>query len=203
MPSFADLRRGVQNCVYEGVTASFPYMSEDLGGHRADPSPDTYIRWLEYGALSPIYRPHCTHNLKRMPWVFGPEVEQTARQYLNMRYRLLPVFYAACRENYETGEPLLRRLDLDFPQYPEAEADDQYLIGKNILVAPVLTAGNPAERELWIPPGIWMDAWTGQAIAGPAVVTNSCPLRQTPLYIKAGAVMALAPEMQYTGEKPW
>ena len=202
-PGFDYLQHGVENCVYEGVAAAFPYMSEDLGGHVADPKPETYIRWLEYGAFSPVYRPHCTHNLKRMPWVFGPEAEQTARQYLNLRYRLLPTFYAACRENFENGEPLLRRLDLDFPEFNEAQADDQYLIGKTILVAPILTAGNPAERKLWIPPGTWMDAWTGKTVSGPAMTTNSCLLQQLPLYIKAGAIIALAPEMQFTGEKPW
>ena len=202
-PSFADLQRGVENCVYEGVAAAFPYMSEDLGGHTADPKPETFIRWLEYGALSPVYRPHCTHNHQRMPWAFGQEAEQAARQYLNLRYRLLPAFYAACRENFESGEPLLRRLDLDFPEFNEAKADDQYLIGKTILVAPILTNGAPAERSLWIPPGAWMDAWTGKTVTGPAIVTNVYPLQQIPLYIKAGAVIALAPEMQFTGEKPW
>ena len=77
-----------------------------------------------------------------------------------MRYRLLPVFYAAAHENYETGEPLLRRLDLDYPQFAEAGRDDEYLLGKYILVAPVLqgsmqvvpadwlkTAGRPAGFE--------------------------------------------------------
>ena len=59
----------------------FPYESDDLGGHVANPTPEQYIRWIEYGALSPVYRPHCTHNLERMPWVFGPEAENVARQF--------------------------------------------------------------------------------------------------------------------------
>jgi hypothetical protein len=206
-PHYNYLRRGVENAVNAGVQSLFPYMSEDLGGHVANPPPEQYIRWLEYGALSPIYRPHCTHNLQRMPWSFGPEAEQVARRFLNLRYRLLPLFYAAARENYETGEPLLRRLDLDYPQFPEARKEDQYLLGHNILVAPVVD-GNSATnsdtpRPLWLPPGTWIDAWTGRNFVGPTHMVYMTPLNQTPLFIKSGAVVALAPEMQFTGEKPW
>jgi hypothetical protein len=345
-PGFDFLRRAVENAVYSGVQSLFPYESDDLGGHVANPTPEEYIRWIEYGALSPVYRPHCTHNLMRMPWTFGTQAENTARRFVDMRYRLLPVFYAATRENYETGEPLLRRLDLDYPDYAEAGRDDEYLLGKNILVAPVLqgslqivpddwlktpdgqpglqaeffsnpqlsgaptvtrtdalldfnwgkispapglpttnysarwtgtievpasagdvvlatvaddgarvwidgrlvidawgphdattseasavlTAGQPhqlrieylqleynavmklqwrpvkagsATRIAWLPPGNWMDAWTGRMNSGPVTVTNDVPLGQIPIYIKSGAVLPLAPEMQYTGQRPW
>ncbi|MFM2294232.1 MAG: hypothetical protein RLZZ350_645 [Verrucomicrobiota bacterium] len=345
-PGFDFLRRGVENAVHAGVHAAFPYTSEDLGGHIADPTPEGYIRWLEYGALSPVFRPHCTHNLQRMPWTFGADAERVARNYVNMRYRLLPVFYAACRENFETGEPLLRRLDLDFPEHAEAQRDDEYLLGKNILVAPVLResvtavptnwlqtpdgqpglraefftnetlvgkptivrtdrhidfdwdygstdAKIPADhfaarwtgtiyvpgkngeqllsatsddgvrvwlddqlvidnwkgndsattaarvtlkpgiakkirveyleifgraavklrvqpaheiavpRELWLPPGEWLDAWTGERVTGLRVLTKFCPLGQIPIFVRAGALLVLAPEMQFTGEKPW
>jgi alpha-glucosidase (family GH31 glycosyl hydrolase) len=345
-PGWEFLRRGVENAVYSGVQSLFPYESDDLGGHVANPTPEEYIRWIEYGALSPVYRPHCTHNLKRMPWAFSPEAENVARRFVDMRYRLLPVFYAAARENYETGEPVLRRLDLDYPDFAEAGRDDEYLLGKNILVAPVLqgelqivpgdwlktpdgqpglqaeffsnpdlsgppaltrtdalvdfnwgknspapelpatnytarwtgtievpasvgdvvlatvaddgarvwidgqlvidawgphdattsaasavlTAGQShqlrieylqleynalmklqwrsvkagsALRIAWVPPGNWMDAWTGEWISGPATVTNDVPRDQIPIYIKSGAVLPLAPEMQYTGQLPW
>lgn len=345
-PGFDFLRRAVENAVYSGVQSLFPYESDDLGGHVANPTPEEYIRWIEYGALSPVYRPHCTHNLKRMPWTFGTQAENTARRFVDMRYRLLPVFYAAAHENYETGEPLLRRLDLDYPDYAAAGRDDEYLLGKNILVAPVLqgslqivpgdwlktpdgqpglqaeffsnpelsgapaltrtdalvdfnwgkispatglptnnytarwtgtiavpasvgdvvlatvaddgarvwidgrlvidawgphdattseasavlAAGQPhqlrieylqleynavmklqwrsvkagsATRIAWLPPGNWMDAWTGRMNSGPVTVTNDVPLGQIPIYIKSGAVLPLAPEMQYTGQRPW
>jgi Glycosyl hydrolases family 31/PA14 domain/Domain of unknown function (DUF5110) len=345
-PGFEYLRRGVENAVQAGVNAAFPYMSEDLGGHTSNPTTEAYIRWIEYGALSPVYRPHCTHNLERMPWAFGPEAERIARNFVDLRYRLLPVFYAASHDNYETGEPLLRRLDLEFPGLAEAKRDDEYLLGRDLLVAPVLsesvralppewlqtpdgrpglraeyfanetlggepvltrtdsqidfdwgfgspdarvpvdhftarwtgslrvpaTAGEvvlsatsddgvrvwlddqlvidnwqandfvtrdasvtlkPGEtrklrveyleltaraavklrvrpvtdlsvaRESWLPPGTWIDAWSGERFAGPRLVTNNCPLDRIPLYVRAGAVLALAPEMQFTGEKPW
>ncbi len=212
-PGPAYLRRGVENAVHAGVQSLFPYMSEDLGGHVADPAPEGYIRWIEYGALSPVYRPHCTHNHERMPWVFGPKAETIARNLLDMRYRLLPVFYEAAHENYQGGEPILRRLDLYFPEYPEARRDDEYLLGPSILVAPVLDAANgsnwqsdnapDATRILWIPPGDWIDAWTGDTLSGPRMLTNSVPLDQIPIYVQAGAVIPLAPQMQYTSQRPW
>ena len=74
-PGWEFLRRGVENAVYAGVQSAFPYLSEDLGGHTSNPTTEQYIRWIEYGAFSPVYRPHCTHNLERMPWAFGPEAE--------------------------------------------------------------------------------------------------------------------------------
>jgi len=345
-PGWDFLRRAVENAVYSGAQSLFPYESDDLGGHTSDPTPEQYVRWIEYGALSPVYRPHCTRNLERMPWTFGPVAETIARNYLNMRYRLLPVFYAAAHENYETGEPILRRLDLEFPQFAEARRDDEYLLGGNILVAPVLqssletvphqwlktaegqpgltgeyfanenlakqpafkrtdagidfnwdtesptpnfprtfssvrwtgtievppavgdvflatleddgarvwiddrqvvdawgphdsatteataplTAGvrhrirveyqqldgnsriqllwvsattSTAARDLWIPPGDWMDAWSGKVVSGPELITNAMPLDEIPMYVRSGAILPLAPEMQFTGEKPW
>ena len=121
-PSFEFLRRAVENAVHAGVASAFAYESDDLGGHTSDPSPEGYIRWIEYGALSPIYRPHCTRNLKRMPWAFGDDAEKIVRDYVQMRYRLLPLLYASAHENYETGEPILRRLDLDYPDQKDAIA---------------------------------------------------------------------------------
>ena len=60
-----------------------------------------------------------------------------------------------------------------------------------------------ATRAAWIPPGNWIDAWNGEIVSGPVTVTNDVPLDETPIWIKSGAVLPLAPEMQYTGEKPW
>ena len=148
-PSMRYLNYAVANAVHSGVASLFPYESDDLGGHVSDPTPSGYIRWIEYGTLSPIYRPHCTLNLSRMPWTFGPEAEWTARRFINLRYRLLPVLYAAARENYDTGEPLIRRLDLDYPQYQEAGQENQYLIGHSLLVAPVTQDGLAPVPSSW------------------------------------------------------
>ncbi|HEV2452641.1 MAG TPA: TIM-barrel domain-containing protein, partial [Verrucomicrobiae bacterium] len=176
-PGYDYLRQGVENAVNSGVCSMFPYMSEDLGGHVADPTPEGYIRWIEYGALSPVYRPHCTYNHERMPWAFGPRAEAVARRFLDMRYRLLPVFYAAAHENYETGQPLLRRLDLYYPQYPDAARDDEYLLGQNILVAPVLEGLQQPVPQGWLKtpdgqPGLQAEYFSNDSLSGAPAVTR-------------------------------
>ncbi|MGC3958363.1 MAG: glycoside hydrolase family 31 protein [Verrucomicrobiota bacterium] len=158
--TYADLNYlnyGVQNAVHAGIHWAYPYLSEDLGGHNGATVPGDYLRWIEFGALSPIYRPHCTMGLTRMPWTFGSEAEWVARRYLNLRYRLLPEFYAAAHKNFETGEPILRRLDLDYPQYPEASQNNQYLINHSLLVAPIVSGG------LNTVPAAWLTKTNGQA----------------------------------------
>jgi hypothetical protein len=144
------LNLGIQNAVHAGIHGAYPYLSEDLGGHNGNTAPGDYLRWIEYGALSPIYRPHCTLGLTRMPWTFGSQAEWLARRYLNLRYRLLPEFYAAAHANYETGEPILRRLDLDYPQYPEASQNHQYLLTHSLLVAPVASGGLAIVPAAWL-----------------------------------------------------
>ncbi|HUA66664.1 MAG TPA: TIM-barrel domain-containing protein [Alphaproteobacteria bacterium] len=176
-PGYPYLRRAVENAVNSGVCSMFPYESDDLGGHVADPTPEGYIRWIEYGALSPIYRPHCTYNHERMPWAFGPEAETVARRFLDMRYRLLPVFYGAAHENYETGQPLLRRLDLYYPEYPESARDDEYLLGKDILVAPVLQGLQQPVSQSWLKtpdgrPGLRAEYFANDNLAGAPTVTR-------------------------------
>lgn len=178
--TYADLNYlnyGVQNAVHAGIHWAYPYLSEDLGGHNGWGNPGDYLRWIEYGALSPIYRPHCTMGLTRMPWTFGSQAEWVARRYLNLRYRLLPVFYAAAHENYETGEPLLRRLDLDYPNHPEASQNSQYLITHSLLVAPVVSGGLAAVPAAWLSqangqPGLQADYFNNETLTGSPVLSR-------------------------------
>ena len=85
---------------------------------------------------------HCTnekyiHQDGRMPWLFGETAEEVAHTYLDMRYRLLPLYYYLARENYDTGLPIMKRLDIEYPEYVEASRNDEYLLGDYILVAPI------------------------------------------------------------------
>jgi alpha-glucosidase (family GH31 glycosyl hydrolase) len=341
----ASLRREVRNAVHAGVYQPFAYTSTDLGGHMGTPTVEQYCRWVQFGAMSPIFRLHCTAGITRDPWAYADPAEAVVRDYVQMRMRLLPVFYEAARKNYDTGEPILKRCDLNYPGFTEAEDDYQYLIGDDILAAPVLdssrqavpsdwlthgsgsaglkgeyysnktlsgspamvrtdanvdfdwAAGNPggglpnnsfsvrwtgnisinaghavklglasddgcrlwvngelvidkwidqaetvywsnavypdgqncsikieyyeavgqavcrllfekagdmiAQRPLWIPPGTWTNVWTGDAVSGPQMHTASVSMTEMPLFVKAGSVIPLAPQMAHTGEKTW
>ncbi|MDR3669925.1 MAG: glycoside hydrolase family 31 protein [Holophaga sp.] len=343
------VREGVENAVRLGVASLVPYVSEDLGGHEGIPSPELYLRSFQFGTLSAVVRPHCSNSpfFVREPWTLGPQVEAIARDYLRMRYRLLPHLYGAARRNYDTGEPLLRRLDLDDPRHPEAAANDQYLLGDGLLVAPItdgepclqpvpgawlrtgdgrpgvrlelfgnenLLGGSlasrveprvdaqwsdlppgpgippehfsarwsgtvtpdrpvqlglrveeggrlwldgrlmvdqwipgardlgldpvtlepgrshllvvelrhgegdaychllfrpmelpsaPARRPVWLPEGEWINAWTGERVRGPRRLEVPAAASVTPMFLRAGSLFPLAPDMQHTGEKPW
>jgi len=142
----------LRNTLLRGETGPLPYVSTDLGTHTThiDAMSDAeYLRWMQFGALSPIFRPHCTNSAGgRMPWLKGDAVTDVFRAYVNLRYRLLPVFYALSRENYDTGLPMLR---------PMANRYDQYLLGNDILVAPVL-----AESSIKSIPAEWFSDLRGE-----------------------------------------
>ena len=349
---FAYLKRGVENGVDRGVLALQPYTHEDLGGHTGPtPSPELYVRYLEYGCLSPITRVHCTLGQDRHPWAYGPEAEQIVTDYIKLRYRLLPTLYSAAQRTTDDGTPILRRCDLIWSNFPEAAQNDQYLLGDNILVAPIIssvggelkpipgdyfqtpsgqpglraeyfdnanvkgtpqfvrtdakidfdwsgqrpvdnipqenfsvrwtgtlgpvpstgkyrlvthnddgvrlyidgkliiddwkpedsatqeafvhfTAGSThairleymqltggalctlgwfpptqnqddlSHRTAWIPPGQWVDVWSGKTIKGPQTITVSAALNQTPMWVSVGGIVLTGPELQYTSQKP-
>ncbi|MBQ7408549.1 MAG: DUF5110 domain-containing protein [Clostridia bacterium] len=149
----AALSQEIYAAVFGGAEVGLPYMSSDIGGHTTAVTDSMYSRWIQYGALSTICRVHCTNydycgQEGRMPWLFGETAEEVTKAYVGMRYRLLPVYYSLAYQNYETGLPIMRRLDINYPEYVESQNNDQYLIGDYILVAPITEgAGNIAVNE--------------------------------------------------------
>lgn len=150
--TWAFLNRCVENGVRSGVERLHAYVNDDLGGHTSPPTPELYVRYLEYGCLGPITRVHCTLGQSRMPWTFGPEAERIVPEYIKLRYRLLPTIYSAAHRNYEDGTPILQRCDLQWPTYKEAADDTQFLLGDDILVAPILQPMTPIAKA--IPAGL-------------------------------------------------
>lgn len=126
-----NLVRCSENCV--------PYMHSDCGGHTGNPDKEQFIRWMQYGTLSPVFRPHCTNTVRRFrePWLYDGETLEIVREYELMRYRLLPYLYAKAYEAYATGEAMFRSLALDFPDDEQAARKDEYLFGNDLLVAPI------------------------------------------------------------------
>ncbi|MFH1421982.1 MAG: TIM-barrel domain-containing protein, partial [Planctomycetota bacterium] len=137
------LKRGIENGVDCGVLSLLPYVSEDLGGHCGTPSAELYTRFVQYGALSPICRLHCTQGESRYPWAFGKDTEKIVASYIKLRYRLLPVIYSAARQAHEDGTPVLRRCDLYWYNHKKASTNSQYMLGDDLLVAPIYTTMQP------------------------------------------------------------
>lgn len=129
----ATMLKTSENCV--------AYVNADCGGHIGDPEKELFIRWMQFGTLSPVFRPHCTNIVKRSrdPWVYDGETLNIVREYNNLRYRLLPVLYHAAHENYETGAPIFRRLAWNYPNDRRAaKCDNAYLMGNDLLIRPVV-----------------------------------------------------------------
>ncbi|MDF2631168.1 MAG: Alpha-glucosidase [Symbiobacteriaceae bacterium] len=179
--------------------AGMPYWNTDIGGFNGPPTaPELYIRWMQFGAFTPLMRPHGAHQ-PREPWAFGPEAEAIVTRFIKLRYRLLPYTYTLAREAYTAGLPFMRPLFLHYPSDARtSELRDQYLWGRDILVAPVVTEGSAA-RRVYLPEGTWYEYWTNRRVSGGKFVSAATPLETMPLYVRAGAILPLAPERPSTG----
>lgn len=174
--------------------SGMPFVGPDIGGFMWNCSPELYARWVQLGAFYPFCRTHCAYGMKRQePWSFGPEVEAIARDYLALRYRLIPSLYGLFRTAHETGLPVWRPLFLEFPDDPpSAEIEDQVMVGSSLLLAPVLDKGWES-RWVYLPPGGWTDYWTGERQQGPATISRETPLALLPIYVREGATLFWQP----------
>ncbi|HVT96081.1 MAG TPA: DUF5110 domain-containing protein, partial [Acidobacteriaceae bacterium] len=129
-----------------------------------------------------------------------PQVEEICREYLNLRYRLLPYLYSSVAQAHATGLPLIRPLWLAHPEDKHAlTREDEYLFGDSFLVAPVLQAGVD-KRAVYLPAGHWWDFWTEESTQGERESSRTVDLKTLPLYVKAGSVVPFGPVRQYTTE---
>ena len=205
-----------------------PYWGTDIGGFvpTKEFAAELYLRWFQFGAFCTLFRSHGRTWKLRLPWGWntgdpGPieirnydgaaipdasqlhnqQVEPICRKYLELRYRMLPYLYSVVRECTVTGLPVMRALWLHYPDDPTAVAcQDQYLWGRNILVAPVVEKG-ATSRKVYLPPGVWYDFWTREKLEGGRELMRTVDLETMPLYVRAGTVLPLGPVTQHTDEK--
>ncbi|MBQ2734159.1 MAG: DUF5110 domain-containing protein [Clostridia bacterium] len=158
------LRREIEQMVLGGVNGASPYISSDLGGfrHNDTVTENNFLRWMQYGAFSPVFRVHSTLSAKNehLPWSYGSDSEAIVKDFLDMRYHLMPYYYMLARENYENGMPLMRRLDFHYPEYAESTDNTQYLIGEDILVAPFWSTRGDGHNVV---PASWLKDENGNA----------------------------------------
>jgi alpha-glucosidase/alpha-D-xyloside xylohydrolase len=206
--------------------SGIPYWGSDIGGFvpTAELTGELYVRWFQFGAFCPLFRSHGRVWTLRLPWGWNQgaptgdvaaetrftipdaeyhnaQVEPICKKYLELRYRLMPYLYSAVRECTQSGIPVMRALWLHYPDDAAARSrGDEYLWGRDILVAPVVEKG-AAERKLYLPHGGWYDFWTGEKHDGGAEITRGVDLETIPLYVRAGAIVPMGPVKQYTAEK--
>ena len=175
--------------------------NSDVGGFHGAPTPELYVRWIQFGAFCPVMRPHGSHN-PREPWMFGDEAERINKKYIELRYRLAPYLYSLFHEMHKTGAPVMRPTFMEFPEDSEALLQEQqFLYGPLLLVAPVAKA-NAKKKKVYLPEGDWTYYWDERTVSGPREVAVPVDLETMPLFVRAGALLPMGPLMQYTGEKP-
>ncbi|MEI7634401.1 MAG: TIM-barrel domain-containing protein [bacterium] len=186
--------------------AGYGCWSHDLGGHQpGQTAPELFARWIQWGAVNPVLRTHGTKNpnCERRLWAFPADVYHAAKQAWLMRYALIPYIYDAWREYHDTGIPLVRPLYYDWPEMSEAyKRPGQYMFGPDIMAAPVAEPGDfvssCALSKIWLPPGAWVNWFTGETVEGPRQIARAVPLEEIPLWVRAGAIIPTAPV--YTDE---
>ncbi|MDZ7385590.1 MAG: DUF5110 domain-containing protein [candidate division KSB1 bacterium] len=174
-----------------------PYWTHDIGGFFGNKLDDElYVRWVQFGALSPCLRLHSDHGI-REPWHYNAKAQRIVRHFFQLRYRLLPYLYTYAHEAHQRALPLCRPLYLEWPHIEEAYTyPHEYLLGRELLVAPIDEPGRRrvATKEVYFPPGAWVDLFTGRRIQGPKVAVWRSSLAEMPLFARAGAIIPQANE---------
>lgn len=184
-----------------------PFWSCDISGYCGDITNyealgELYLRWLQFGVFNPISRAHHEGNNAVEPWLFGLEVEAASKQAIELKYKLFPYIYTYAREAFDTGIPLMRAMMLEYPNDPQAmAAEAQFLLGKELLVAPVVEKGAET-KHLYLPEGVWIDFNDGKTeYKGSRWIDYPVTLTTIPVFVKKGSIIPTMPVMQYIHEK--
>jgi alpha-D-xyloside xylohydrolase len=208
---------GDSACTYDGLSGTicggmhlglsgFAFWSHDVPGFygvpdfmETKPSPELYIRWTQVGTFTSHMRYH--GSTPREPWEY-PSVADLARQWLRLRYALLPYLLTQAEQCCRSGYPMFRSLVIEWPEDSTVwEISDEYMLGDAFLVCPVLNSS--AERDVYLPTAKWVDFWNGGTITGPQRLKQvKSPLSRLPLYVRYGSRVEFAEPVQYTDLLP-
>lgn len=180
-----------------------PFVGGDIGGFIGRGNGELLVRSYQVSFLAPFCRNHkAIDGYDQEPWRFGKYYEDVIRKYLKLRYELLPFLYTTLEEAHRTGVPVFRPLVLDYQDDPSTfNLDDEFLIGSDLLIAPVLSAGQ-TRRLVYLPKGVWYDYWSKKRYEGGTMVNIDAPLETVPMFARGGAIIPKASPMNHVNEKP-
>lgn len=194
--------------------AGIPWWTTDIGGfHGGNPDDPAYrevlVRWFQYGVFCPVFRLHGFRDPHKPPlsdhgggkmisgaanevWSYGEEAYGILTKYMFMRERLKPYVKSLMAAAHDRGTPVMRTLFYEFPADAQCwDVADEYMFGPDLLVAPVMEAGQTA-RPVYLPAGSrWTDAWTGVVLEGGQTITADAPLERIPLYLRGNAQLPI------------
>lgn len=184
-----------------------PFWATDISGYCGDikdypAMAELYTRWLQFGIFNPLSRAHHEGDNAVEPWLFGTEAEKNCRSAIELKYQLFPYIYTYAREAHDKGWPIMRAMMLEYPNDQQTfSIDDQFLFGKELLVAPVVKKG-AVSRKVYFPEGEWIDFYDGKtSYDGEQQQTVKAPLSKVPLFVKRGSIIPMMPVMQYIHER--
>ncbi|WP_370947621.1 glycoside hydrolase family 31 protein [Amycolatopsis sp. cg5] len=195
--------------------AGHPVQGSDTGGYRKvasdSPSPTLFTRWAQLSAVSPVFEVGGPGR-NATPWVYDPATVDRFRKSTILHYELFPYLYEEAKRASRTGTPINRPMGFQYPGDEEAwKADQQFMIGSDLLAAPVTAdraeadgaAGLPTPVDVYLPPGQWIDLYAGKVVEGGRHVVRESTLDDFPLYLRAGSAVAFNFRSPELFEKAW
>ena len=189
--SWEALRQTIPTILGLGLSGH-AFSGVDIGGFSGSPSAELYLRWFQLATFLPFFRTHSAIGTKpREPWVFGEPYTSIIRNFLELRYKLLPYLYSLSWKTSQSGTPPIRPLfwenQLDQNLW---DIDDEFLLGNSILIAPIMDE-NAHYRRITLPPGKWYSYWNDQAYAGGLELEFSTSKETIPIFIKGGSLLPM------------
>jgi alpha-glucosidase len=171
------------------------FVGADIGGFQGNCNAELFLRWMQCGVLTPFCRNHSEiGNVDQYAWAWGDVIQDHVRDAVRLRYRLLPYLYACFLTASETGAPVQRPLVFDHQYDPTVrDIDDQYLLGADLLVAPVVEPGM-TDRQVYLPAGDWYDWHSDELLSGKRFLVAETPMEHIPVYARAGSVIPMWPD---------
>lgn len=177
-----------------------PFWSHDIGGFQGNkPSPNLYIRWSQWGLLSPLSRAHGT--TPREPWEYGQKALKIFRRFDELRYSLIPYLYSLAKQSCDELLPIVRPLVLEFQNDRTTwRLANQYMIGSEILVVPILNESG--EVTYYLPEGHWVDLWKPvRQSYGRTWVRERVPISRIPIWVRENSIIPMTKPMRFVHEK--
>ena len=182
--------------------SGFSFAGSDIGGFAEQPQGELFARWIQLGIFHVFCRVHSSGDHgDQEPWVFGDEITDIVRKFVEIRYQLLPYLYTAFWKHINNGTPILKSLVLFDQEDPHTHyRSDEFVYGEHILVCPIQEP-NAKGRRMYIPRGNWYNFLTDEVVEGGKEMWVDADLNSMPIFIKEGAVIPKYPVQQYVGEK--
>lgn len=171
------------------LMSGFGYWAHDIGGFENTSTADVYKRWVAFGLLSSHSRLHGSSSY-RVPWVYDDEAVDVVRFFTKLKAKMMPYIYKTSVETSKTGIPTMRAMVLEFPEDKTCHyLDKQYMLGDNLLVAPIFN--DESKAEYYLPEGKWTDFFTNKEYDGGKWITEDCSYLSIPLMVKPNSIIVL------------